>query len=691
MSDGEPILAALDPEQRVVASTLDGPVAVIAGAGTGKTRAITHRIAYGAAVGAIDPASTLAVTFTTRAAGEMRARLRALGVPRVQARTFHSAALRMLQFFWPHSLGLEVPPLLEGRYGVLAEAASRVGLKPDTALIRDLGTEVSWAKVSNVAPGEYPALARATGRQVSGVDLALVARVLTGYEEVKNTRGRIDFDDILLLTLALMTEHPSVAAQIRSRYRHFVVDEFQDLSPVQNTLLESWLGGRGDVCVVGDPNQSIHSFAGADPGYLTGFAARHPGTTVVRLVRDYRSTPQVVDLANRLIGSGRRAGVQLQAQLPAGPAVEFAPAEDEASEAAAVAQWLVDQARAGTPWRELAVLYRINAMSPTLEAALTELRVPYLIRGSERFYDRPEIRQALGQLRVQSEADAEAPALGAVKDILGALGWSPDAPTGAGQQRERWESLSALVDLAGDLSAHDPSLTLAAVVEEFTRRAADQQVPVAAGVTLATLHSAKGLEWDGVALFGIHEGTVPFVLARTPQQVAEERRLLYVGITRARRSLRVSWSSGRTGRGRREPSRFLTGLLPAAMVEAGAPPLARRSRHQTRTLQSATCRVCGLSVDDAAGRKLGRHQDCPSDFDEVLLDTLKSWRLDVARQASLPAFVIFTDATLQAIVEAEPTSAKALLAISGVGNAKLERYGSQVLDLVREHRTRQRV
>src|SRR3954465_4290767 len=305
------LLSALDPEQRQVAEALRGPVRVLAGAGTGKTRAITHRIAYAVATGVYAPTEVLAVTFTTRAAGEMRGRLRALGAGPVQARTFPSAALRQLRYFWPHVHGTELPTLTESKIGLLAQAARRHRLGAAQALLRALASEVEWAKVSNVHPDSFPRVAQARGRQVSNVDLETVGRVFGSYEEVKREQGRVDMEDVLLLAAGLLAEDERVAAQVRRQYKWFVVDEFQDVSPLQSALLDLWLGGRDELCVVGDPAQTIYSFAGADAAYLRGFSKKYPNTTSVELVRNYRSSPQVVETANRLLAGSDSGAVQL--------------------------------------------------------------------------------------------------------------------------------------------------------------------------------------------------------------------------------------------------------------------------------------------------------------------------------------------------------------------------------------------
>lgn len=689
-TDPEELLAALDPEQRAVATTLTGPVAVIAGAGTGKTRAITHRIAYGVRTGVYQPTGVLAVTFTTRAAGEMRGRLQQLGVAGVQARTFHSAALRQLSYFWPRVHGSPLPEVLDNRMGVVAEAAGRLRVPVDTSVLRDLVGEISWAKVSNVAPADYPAIAESFNRTLASVTPETVARVFEGYEQSKRNRGRIDFEDILLCATALLADHPAVADEIRRTYRHLVVDEYQDVSPLQEALVNLWLGERRDLCVVGDPAQTIHSFAGARADYLTGFARRHRDTTVIRLVRDYRSTPQVVGVANAVMrhtgreGSGSSSAVTavtLQAQRPPGPEPEFAESPDEAAEAAAVADWLAARRAEGVDYREMAVLFRINAQSPAFEQALADRGIPYLVRGAERFYERPEVRQALGVLGAASRvgSDPDQPVTEQVRALLEGIGWEREAPVGGGQRRERWESLAALVGVADDLVAADSFTTLEAVVAELQRRASAQHAPVAQGVTVATIHSAKGLEWDAVAVVGAHEGTLPFVLATKPHEVAEERRLLYVAVTRAREHLRVSWSRSRSGGGHRRPSRFLDGVRP--LDAASNPTVARQSRRRRSTL-AAKCRVCDGGLTTAAERKLGRHADCPSSYDEDLLVELKEWRSAQAKEQKLPAYCIVTDATLIALAEQVPDDEQGLLGVSGIGRVKAEKYGADLLAIL---------
>ena len=674
MASPPDLLDALDPEQRRVAEALRGPVRVLAGAGTGKTRAITHRIAHGVHTGVYAPTEVLAVTFTTRAAGEMRGRLRTLGAGGVQARTFHSAALRQLRYFWPHVHGTELPTLIESKIGLLASAARRQRIGVDQALLRDLASEIEWAKVSNVHPDDYLRVAAARGRSVTGQDHDTVARVFSSYEEVKRAQGRMDMEDVLLLTAGMLAEDERVAAQVRRQYKWFVVDEFQDVSPIQSALLDLWLGGRDELCVVGDPAQTIYSFAGANADYLRDFPQKFADTTSIELVRNYRSSPEVVGAANSLLaGSGSR-GVELRAQRPAGPAVTFTPRPDEVAEAEAVAARILELRERGRSLGEVAILFRINAQSEAHEDALSARGIPYVVRGAARFFDRPEVREAVTRLRGAARSGEGDEFLETVHGTLSGMGWTSQAPTTRGQTRDRWESWQALVDQATEF-AKAPGSTLGDFVDDLDRRASEQHAPVADGVTLATFHAAKGLEWDSVFLCGLQDGTLPITYADTPAAVEEERRLLYVGMTRARTDLALSWALSRNpgGRASRKPSRFLDALLPD---EQRVAPAAGRNR------KVASCRECGRPLATGAEKKRGRCADCPASYDEDLFERLREWRRARAGDESVPAFVVFTDATLQLIAEHKPATPEALLRISGIGRSKVEKYGEDVLELV---------
>jgi len=686
--NADDVLEGLDPEQRDVVLAPRGPVCVLAGAGTGKTRALTHRIAYGVHAGQTKPGQVLAVTFTARAAGELRTRLRVLGVDGVQARTFHAAALRQLRWFWPRVIGGEAPQISPSKVALLAEAASRCRVRADRPLLRDLAAEVEWAKVTQTPPDDYPRAAVAARRASPG-DLSAeeFAHVYAAYEAAKREAGRIDFEDVLLLTVAMMQDSPPMLDEVRSQYRHFLVDEYQDVSPVQQRLLDLWRGDGEDLTVVGDASQTIYSFTGATPTFLLGFATRHPAATTVRLVRDYRSTPQVVGLANRVLakasGSSSSLRLELVAQRPAGPEPTYTAYPDESAEAAGVAtvvrRLLVD----GVSAKDIAVLYRINAHSEAYEEAFSEGAIPYVVRGGERFFERPEVREAVMLLRgaARGGEGGGAELETTTAHVLAAAGYREQAPTGTGAVRDRWESLAALVSLAHDLSAATPGAGLAELVAELEGRSAAQHAPTVDGVTLASLHSAKGLEWSAVFLVGLVDGVLPITYAQTEEQVEEERRLLYVGVTRAREHLHLSWALARSpgSPARRQVSRFLDGIVAA---KGDRPSGSTRSAGGRRQRRPARCRVCGRTLATPLEQKLRHCATCEVDVDVALFERLRAWRLEAAQAAHVPAFVVFTDATLTAIAQDRPTSVADLLAIPGIGARKLELYAADVLALV---------
>ncbi len=572
--DPDGLLAALDPEQRQVALASRGPVCVLAGAGTGKTRAITHRIAYAVATGMVNPAHVLALTFTIRAAGELRGRLRALGggAEAVRAATFHSAALRQLSYFWPKVIGGRPPKLVESKLPLLREAARDLGLSVAGAALAEAVTEIEWAKVCQTHPDSYVFAAAAAGRApAAGVEE--VGRLYQAYEALRRDRQLIDFEAVLELTAAILLTEPIVAHEVHNAFRYFTVDEFQDVNPLQKLLLDAWLGGREELCVVGDPQQTIYSFTGATSEYLRGFSADFPSATVVRLVRDYRSTPQVVAAANRLTAGGvgglgsAESSRSLVAQRPTGPDPVVTRYPDEEAEAAGVAAEAAALIKRSVPAHEIAILLRINAQAERFERALADGGVPYVVRGAERFYDRPEVRQALVLIRGAARAegagtDATGPPgelAAAVRHVLASAGLTAVPPAARGAVRERWESLAAIAGLAEDLAVSRPGATLAEFAAELVEREETKHAPVAAAVTLATMHAAKGLEWDAVLIPGLVEGIMPIVHARTAEAIEEERRLLYVAVTRARVHLALSWAAARTpgAEAARQRSRFL--------------------------------------------------------------------------------------------------------------------------------------
>lgn len=641
------ILSSLDPEQQQVARALHGPVCVLAGAGTGKTRAIAHRIAYGVGVDAFDPRTILAVTFTARAAGEMRDRLRLLGVSGVTAKTFHSAALGQLTHFWSEVVGGRLPTIVAQKAPYVARAARSVGLNLDRLAVRDVTSEIEWAKVSLIAAEDYPDVAPTRGRpSPAGLGPTVVSDIMGAYEEVKSEDVSLDFEDLLLLMADMLVRNQEVAQEVRARYRVFVVDEYQDVSPLQQFLLDEWLGGRDGICVVGDPFQTIYSFAGASPSYLTGFVSSYPHATLVRLARDYRSTPQIVTLANAMSG-GTSSSVRLVAQRPPGPEVSFIAHPDDAAEASGIADRIESLLSSGVPALEIAVLYRTNGQSEAIEEALAERGIGYVVRGGTRFFDREEVRRALLLIRAAA-ADGQEREVGvAVREALVEVGWSEEAPGTRGAIRERWDSLQAIVGLADDWEGD-----LRGFVDELSERADAQHAPAIDGVTVTTLHAAKGLEWDAVFIAGLSDGLLPIALASTDEAIEEESRLLYVGITRARVHLVLSYARarGKGARGIRRPTRFLARRWPETHRPAPTPRKAAAAELTPRDLR--------------------------------LFEELKAWRLAHAQADDKPAFTVLVDTSLAEIAGTRPRTLGELATVKGIGPMKLDRYGREILELV---------
>lgn len=565
-------LDALDDAQREAASTLRGPVCVLAGAGTGKTRVITHRIAHGVDTGAYSPRRVMAVTFTTKAAGEMRGRLRALGVEGVAARTFHAAALAQLNHFWPQVAGDTAPTIVSGKVRLLGQAADALRLRVDGATLRDVAARIEWRKVT-MRSIEQAARDRPEG--VGGLDAGQLADLQNAYERVKDERRQLDFEDVLLACAGMLEAEPRVAAQVREQYRHFTVDEFQDVSPLQNRLLELWLGDRRDLCVVGDASQTIFSFAGAEPRFLLEFPDRYPDARVVRLERNYRSDTAILDVANELM-RGRPGALQLRAEAAPGPLPTVTAYDDDVAEAEGIAAGVAAQLAEGIDPDDIAILYRANAQSAPLLAALAAKGIPASVLGGTRFFDLPEVRQALMALRGAAVAPTDAGFVAAVRDVLRSLGLTEEPPPAGGALREAWEARAALLRLAEDAPA---GTTLRGFTDDLLARAKDQHEPSMRTVTLATLHAAKGLEWEHVHLAGLAEGLLPISYATTFAAVDEERRLAYVGVTRAARTLSLTWARA-SGHRERQRSRFLqeigTGTVRAGNARSTSAARSRR-------------------------------------------------------------------------------------------------------------------
>jgi DNA helicase-2/ATP-dependent DNA helicase PcrA len=549
----EEILAALDDEQRAVALATRGPVCVIAGAGTGKTRAITHRIAYASAIGAMDPTKILAITFTARAAGEMRTRLRGLGVPTVAARTIHAAALKQLLFFWPSVFGGRTPDLLTSKTGFLGEAINRAGLQGTINInsrdtLRDIANEIEWAKVSQIGPTDY--LTELDNRAAKPrVNAEQVAQVYTAYESIKRQELAMDFEDVLLLTTAMLEEEREVRERVQDQYRYLTVDEYQDISPLQQRLINAWLGNRQEICVVGDPAQTIYSFAGATPSFLTTFTSRFPDAEVIRLTSGYRSTPEITFAANSLLRSATM-GQELNAQNDHGDKPAVLAYSDELSEIAGIVSDLTALLSSGVPAQEIAVLARTNAQLNSLERAMNGAKLPYQVRSTERFFDRPDVKEFLKGVRTASVIPTEG------------INWLDELRTLAQPflTGQSIDGIAGLLHLARELDedTNFTPKTLRSYLREVEDRVQQNNPPTMPVITLATLHSAKGLEWERVFLMGANVGLLPLEtngFTLDARMIEEERRLFYVGMTRAKRELRISY--------RGKPSPFLAqaGLL----------------------------------------------------------------------------------------------------------------------------------
>lgn len=543
-------LDALDERQREAASVLRGPVAVLAGAGTGKTRVITHRIAHGVDTGAYSPGRVMAVTFTAKAAGELRGRLRALGIEGVAARTFHAAALAQLNFFWPTLAGSPAPRIIDNKVRVLGQAAEQLRLRLDTATLRDIASEIEWRKVAMLSIEQHAALGKSVGR----VNTEQLAELQRSYEVLKDDRRQLDFEDVLLACAGMLEAEPRVAASVHEQYRHFTVDEFQDVSPLQNRLLELWLGERRDICVVGDASQTIYSFAGAEQKYLLEFGRRFPDATIVRLETNYRSQPPILAAANALM-KGRPGALELISvrEAPTADPPTVTAYDSETEEAAGIAASISARIRSGAAASEIAVLYRAHAQSAAIQRALAQAGIAASVLGGTRFFDMPEVRQAVLALRGASVAPTERGFLPNVRRVLREMGLTDEPPAAGGAQRDGWEARRAILRLAEEAS---DDTTLRSFSDTLMARAKDQHEPTMQMVTLSTLHAAKGLEWPHVLLAGCAEGALPISYATGFDAIDEERRLAYVGITRAARTLELSWSRA-AGRGERRPSRFL--------------------------------------------------------------------------------------------------------------------------------------
>jgi DNA helicase-2/ATP-dependent DNA helicase PcrA len=611
------ILDGLNPEQRRAAEAVRGPVCILAGAGSGKTTTSARRIAHQVATEAFRPEEILAVTFTDKAAGEMRSRLATLGAGGVRARTFHSAALAQLRYF-----GRGPGRILASKALLLRQIGNALPRPYRFRPAGDLATEIEWARNRRLDPETY---APSLGEREPPIPVDLMQRVFAQYERRKRDAGAVDFEDLLELAIRLLDDDETALMEVRSRYAAFTVDEYQDVNVLQQTLLERWLGARDDLCVVGDDYQSIYAFTAATPESLLAMPRRSPSALVVRLEANYRSTRQVLDLANRLVPRLGGAEKTLRPTRPDGPDPELRGFDDATFEDAYVVERIRALHGEGVPLEEMAILCRTNARSADFEQALHEAEIPF--QGAS-LLARDAARGLLKRLR-----GAIGPAGEVVPRAARELGWVEEPPDGLGERElTRQNDLARIVALSAELG------DVSELEGELERRFGASAV---GGVHLLTLHRAKGLEFDAVFLPRVEEKELPVRQAKTPDAVAEERRLLYVGLTRARRHLFVTWSG--------RPSRFLAEL--------------------------------GVEARPLAAERLSRIPDAELPPE---VRALKAWRLERSKADEVPAYVVFHDATLASIAASRPRSLAELGRVSGVGPAKLERYGEEVLGVLRQ-------
>jgi len=557
MSSFDP-LAGLDEQQKIVATSFDGPLCVLAGAGTGKTRALTHRIAYGIAEGKFLPESVLALTFTTKAAAEMGHRLRGLGVEGVATRTFHSAALRQLQHFWPEITGGYLPDIVASKGRIIAGALEGLKISLDTAVLRDIAGDIEWRKVQGYSLEEYrehrPARA---GGLPGSLSLEVMLSIHERYESLKDEQSRIDFEDVLLACVGMLEEETRVRDRIQAQYGVFLVDEYQDVSPIQQRLLDAWLGKREDLVVVGDASQTIYTFAGASSSYLLDFATRYPTASVITLERNYRSSADIVQAANHVI-SGRPGAVVLRARdSPSTPIRRHIAASDQ-READYIAQSIHNLLEQGRSGDDIAILTRFGAQSLLLETALASKGLSTRVQGAKDYFEQPHIQRAVMEIRGAAVAGVEGELATVVDDILHGIGFDGTPPDHAGAERSKYEDLLALRNLA---RSADPSTTVMEFSTMLTTRKSAGDSPSVGAITISTVHSAKGREWPVVFMMGLAEGLFPISYATTDAAIEEERRLFYVGITRAREELVLSMGErSKETSPLRELSRFLSGL-----------------------------------------------------------------------------------------------------------------------------------
>jgi DNA helicase-2/ATP-dependent DNA helicase PcrA len=701
--DPDAILAGLNPEQRQAAQAVSGPVVILAGAGTGKTRVISHRVAYAVATGAVDERQVLVVSFTTKAAAEMVGRLRGLGLREATASTLHAAARRQLAHFWPLRRGRQLSAPSESKLPLLVPLARALPGHYRYTPARDLASEIEWAKNRRIGPDAYEREATRANR-TPPLPIDLMGRLYRDYERAKARAGALDFEDLLEQAITLYTEDADAAALVRRRYAWFSVDEYQDTNPLQQAMLDAWLGDRRDIAVVGDPNQTIYSFTGATPEFLLQFGRRYPDATTVSLVRNYRSSPQILALANRLVSSG---GPRLVAEKPAGPEPRVLACVDGAEEVRRVVDGIRTHLAELEP-TQIAVLSRTSYGLEAIAEALRVAGIAFRFAGPP-FYRSEPVRAAIRALGTSPEPVADLAAT--ASERWQRIGFRPDEEA-EGEAAERQAAFATLLAITERFGAEHPGASVRDLVAEFGRLAAVEADEDAAGVTLSTIHAAKGAEWEGVFVLGLEDGNLPIshAIKAGADEVAEEQRLLYVALTRAARHLTVTWAAERTtprGRtARQKPSRFVRLLRPPVPPRTATPRSSaprpspafatgdrvHHRRHGAGTVRSVSGTYAAVGFDRGtqgsvaladlillgnSPRRQARLDDAGPSTD--LFSRLVEWRRERARRDGVPAYVVAHDAHLRAVAAARPTSLASLGRLPGMGPIKVERYGEEIL------------
>jgi DNA helicase-2/ATP-dependent DNA helicase PcrA len=708
----ERVLDGLNEQQRAAVTTSTTPLCILAGAGSGKTRVLTRRIAHRALTGEHDPRHVLALTFTRKAAGELSSRLRRLGLrDSVAAGTFHAVAYAQLRARWADR-GIRPPDLLDRKVGFVARLLPRSAGPAGRAGVLDVVTEIEWAKARALRPDDYFAEAQRLHRRAP-LPQKEMAAVFERYEDEKRNKRLVDFDDLLRLCRRDLLEDKEFAQAQRWRFQHVFVDEFQDVNPLQRSLLEAWVGGRDDLCVVGDPNQAIYAWNGADPTALTGFLDRYPAGEVIRLTENYRSSPEILAVANAVLAGGALEGegstadaadAALGANRPSGPLPTIHAHADDATEARAIARAVRDHHRPGARWSAQAVLCRTNAQAALIEQALHRAGIPFRVRGGGNLLDQPEVQTALRD--IQRHQGEFAVAITDLETTAARLAGGTGTGTGTGDgppdesddddqhADDRSGNLTALARMARDFAAVDTRPTGAGFVAWLTATTrADQPDGRGDAVEIATFHAAKGLEWSIVHLAGVEQGLVPIGRAKTPDALAEERRLFYVAVTRAEQQLHCTWAESRTFGDRsaeRTRSPYLDEVEAAcrALSDGQAPvDWTVYLAAQRATLPTPSTGPGAARSDSGRGRGL-RRTPLASELDDAALitfDALKAWRARQARAAAVPPFAIFQDRVLVDVAANRPTTRDELLAVAGIGQVKVQRFGDAILGIVADH------